>query len=174
MKTITAVLLLITSVDPPPLLPIYIQAPSLPESTHSPREERERNKASFPIPICRESHMAGSGACMVVVLVVAMAVLLAPARRAAAMTCSDVYGDLLPCVEYVQAGGAVAPECCSGVRSLLAAARTADDRRTACRCLKTVAAKFSGYVSRANSIPGKCGVSIPFKLSPSMDCSKIH
>ncbi|XP_010931360.1 non-specific lipid-transfer protein 1 isoform X2 [Elaeis guineensis] len=117
--------------------------------------------------------MAGSSASMVVALVLAMA-LLAPPGRADAITCSDVYGDLLPCVAYVQAGGSVAPQCCSGLRSLLAAARTADDRRTACRCLKTISARFPGYVSRANTIPGKCGVSIPYKFSPSIDCSKIN
>ncbi|KAG1365629.1 Non-specific lipid-transfer protein [Cocos nucifera] len=108
---------------------------------------------------------------MVVALVLAMA-LLAPPCRAAAITCSDVYGDLLPCVAYVQAGGAVSPQCCGGLRSLVAAARTVDDRRTACRCLKTVAARYPGYVSRANTIPSKCGVSIPYKISPSTDCSK--
>ncbi|RWR80474.1 lipid transfer protein [Cinnamomum micranthum f. kanehirae] len=25
-----------------------------------------------------------------------------------------------------------------------------------------------------NSIPGKCGVAIPWKLSPTLDCSKVH
>nr|AOC88968.1 type 1 nonspecific lipid transfer protein LTP102 [Elaeis guineensis] len=115
--------------------------------------------------------MAGSIVWRVAGLVLAMA-LLAPPCRVTAITCSDVYGDLLPCVQYIQSGGAVAPQCCSGLRTLVAAARTGDDRRTACTCLKTAAASFSGDVSRASKLPGKCGVSIPYKLSPSTDCSK--
>ncbi|XP_008778991.1 non-specific lipid-transfer protein 1 [Phoenix dactylifera] len=116
--------------------------------------------------------MAGSIVWRVAGLVLAMA-LLAPPCRVAAITCSDVYGDLLPCVQYIQSGGAVASQCCSGLQSLVAAARTADDRRAACTCLKSAAASFKGNVKRASSLPGKCGVSVPYKLSPSTDCNKI-
>lgn len=116
--------------------------------------------------------MAGSVVWRVAGLVLAVALLAPPCRVVNAITCSDVYGDLLPCVQYIQSGGAVPPQCCGGLRSLVAAARTTDDRRTACRCLETAAASYSGDVSRASKLPGKCSVSMPYKLSPSTDCSK--
>ncbi|XP_008798551.2 non-specific lipid-transfer protein 1-like [Phoenix dactylifera] len=118
--------------------------------------------------------MAGRRARSVVGLLLAM-VLLASPRGTKAITCPQVYGDLTPCIQYLRSGGAVAPQCCSGVRSLLAAARTVTDRRTACRCIKTAAAGLSGLdIGRASALPGKCGVSIPYKISPSTDCSKIN
>ncbi|WOL05499.1 hypothetical protein Cni_G14228 [Canna indica] len=95
-------------------------------------------------------------------------------RGSAVITCSQVYGALLPCVGYLQ-GGALDQRCCSGMKSLLAAARSTQDRRTTCSCVKTAAATTSGIdYGRASVLPGKCGVSIPFKISPNTDCSKIN
>uniref|UniRef100_A0A0D9WHQ0 Non-specific lipid-transfer protein n=1 Tax=Leersia perrieri TaxID=77586 RepID=A0A0D9WHQ0_9ORYZ len=97
-----------------------------------------------------------------------------PAR--AALTCSTVYNTLLPCLPYVQSGGDVPAACCGGIRSVVAAARTTADRRTACICLKNVAAGAAGgpYISRAAALPGRCGVSVPFKISPNVNCNAVN
>lgn len=91
----------------------------------------------------------------------------------AALSCSTVYNTLLPCLPYVQSGGAVPAACCGGIRSVVAAARTTADRRAACTCLKNVAAGAAGgpYISRAAGLPGRCGVSVPFKISPNVNCN---
>ncbi|BAS94548.1 Os05g0477900, partial [Oryza sativa Japonica Group] len=83
---------------------------------------------------------------------------------------------LLPCLPYVQSGGAVPAACCGGIRSVVAAARTTADRRAACTCLKNVAAGAAGgpYISRAAGLPGRCGVSVPFKISPNVNCNAVN
>ncbi|KAM0006269.1 Non-specific lipid-transfer protein [Helianthus debilis subsp. tardiflorus] len=71
--------------------------------------------------------------------------------------------------------GAVPPACCSGVKSLNSAAKTTPDRQTACGCLKSAYSSNSGInAGNAASLPGKCGVSIPYKISPGTDCSKVQ
>ena len=108
-------------------------------------------------------------------LLVASALALALAARpaGAALSCSTVYNTLMPCLGYVQSGGAVPQACCSGIQSLLSVARTTPDRRAICTCLKNVAAGAAGgpYISRAAGLPGRCGVSLPYKLSPNMNCN---
>uniref|UniRef100_A0A0D3HHF8 Non-specific lipid-transfer protein n=1 Tax=Oryza barthii TaxID=65489 RepID=A0A0D3HHF8_9ORYZ len=62
---------------------------------------------------------------------------------------------------------------CSGVRSLKAAASSTADRRTACNCLKNAARGIKGLnAGNAASIPSKCGVSVPYTISASIDCSR--
>jgi hypothetical protein len=111
----------------------------------------------------------------------ALAVLLAatveapPAAVRAAMSCSTVYSTLMPCLPFVQMGGAMPPQpCCGGIRSLLAQADNTPDRRTICGCLKNVANGANGsgtYISRAAALPSKCGVSLPYKISTNVNCN---
>ncbi|CAH1441389.1 unnamed protein product [Lactuca virosa] len=110
-------------------------------------------------------------AMMVLCVVVTCMVVAAPYAEAA-ITCGQVVSSLSPCIPYLKNGGAVPPACCSGVKSLNSAAKTTPDRQTACGCLKSA----SGGVNLGNaaSLPGKCGVSIPYKISPSTDCSKVQ
>nr|XP_017245496.1 PREDICTED: non-specific lipid-transfer protein 1-like [Daucus carota subsp. sativus] len=59
------------------------------------------------------------------------------------------------------------PGCCSGVRSLNGMAKTPVDRKQACTCLKSVFGSIKGInYGLAAGLPGKCGVSIPYKISP--------
>lgn len=89
------------------------------------------------------------------------------------LSCGQVVSSLTPCVSYLRSGGAVPDACCSGVRSLKIAAKTTPDRQAACRCLKQAAAAISGTRNTfAKGLPGKCGVNIPYSISPSVDCSK--
>ncbi|GFP90747.1 non-specific lipid-transfer protein [Phtheirospermum japonicum] len=45
-------------------------------------------------------------------------------------------------------------------------------RLTACGCLKIAANNIKPKPEIAKSLPGKCGVSLSFEVSPSVDCSK--
>lgn len=110
---------------------------------------------------------------LVVAVAVAAALLLAPRPAGAALSCSTVYSTLMPCLGYVQSGGTVPAACCSGIQSLVSGARATADRRAICTCLKNVAAGAAGgpYISRAAGLPGKCGVSLPFKISANMNCN---
>lgn len=108
---------------------------------------------------------------MVLCAVVAYMVVVAP--YAEAISCGQVIGSLTPCMNYLTKGGVVPSACCSGVKGLNSAAKTPVDRQTACGCLKSAYSSNSGInPSNAASLPGKCGVSIPYKISPSTDCSK--
>ncbi|KAJ4704261.1 Non-specific lipid-transfer protein, partial [Melia azedarach] len=83
-----------------------------------------------------------------------------------ALACGQVTSTLGPCISYLRTGGRSPPvPCCNGVRALNAAARTTPDRQTACRCLQTAARQISGIKPNvAASLPGACGVNIPYKI----------
>ncbi|MFS7999401.1 putative plant lipid transfer protein/Par allergen [Helianthus anomalus] len=62
---------------------------------------------------------------------------------------------------------------CAGVKRLNSAASNSADRKLACGCLKSAYQSNPGINSaNAASLPSKCGVSIPYKISPNTDCSK--
>jgi hypothetical protein len=108
--------------------------------------------------------------------VVAMVVVLLAAPYAAdALTCGQVTSDLGPCLAYARGtGSSPSAGCCSGVKKLAGAARSTADKQTACKCLKSVAAGRGIKPGNAASIPSKCGVSVPYTISSSVDCSKIR
>lgn len=114
----------------------------------------------------------------VAVAVVAAVLLLAAAATTseAAITCGQVSSAIAPCLSYARGtGSAPSASCCSGVRNLKSAASTAADRRAACNCLKNAARGVSGLnAGNAASIPSKCGVSIPYTISTSTDCSRYR
>ncbi|XP_076933316.1 non-specific lipid-transfer protein-like [Bidens hawaiensis] len=112
-------------------------------------------------------------AMMVLCAVVTCMVVVAP--YAEALSCGQVSSSLAPCLGYLTKGGAVPPACCSGVKSLNGAAKTTPDRQAACNCLKSAYGSINGINgANAASLPGKCGVSIPYKISPSTDCTKVQ
>ncbi|KAG6427706.1 hypothetical protein SASPL_111952 [Salvia splendens] len=109
-------------------------------------------------------------------LVVAVAVEVMGAAAAppiSKISCGEVTTTLAPCFEYVLSGGKVPGNCCEGVRSLYKAANTAAYRRSVCNCLKSITGSASpAAVKNAKSLPGKCGVSLPFEITPAIDCNK--
>ncbi|XP_065851981.1 non-specific lipid-transfer protein 1-like [Euphorbia lathyris] len=107
------------------------------------------------------------------VLVVAIMV-VAGAMCAEGITCGQVTGAFAPCISYLKSGGSPTPQCCSGVGSIASAAKTTADRQQACNCLKSAAKSIPG-INPANteSLPGKCKVNIPYKLSLSTNCNSI-
>ncbi|KAJ1416331.1 Plant lipid transfer protein/Par allergen [Sesbania bispinosa] len=108
------------------------------------------------------------------VAVMCIAVMVAPMAEAT-ITCGLVTSSLAPCITYL-GGKAPAPSaaCCAGVKKVNGAAQTTPDRQAACNCLKTAAGAISGFnAGNAASLPGKCGVNIPYKISTSTNCATI-
>ncbi|XP_068667623.1 non-specific lipid-transfer protein-like [Aristolochia californica] len=101
-----------------------------------------------------------------------LSVFFAPYAEAA-ITCGQVVNALTPCLGYLRSGRPISRGCCTGVQKIKAAASTPADRKTACSCLKSAAAGSSGInFGLAAGLPSVCKVRIPFKISPSTDCSK--
>ncbi|PKI38002.1 non-specific lipid-transfer protein 1-like [Punica granatum] len=107
-------------------------------------------------------------------LLIAFMVVASPAAEAA-LTCSQVTGSLAPCIPYLRnGGGAVPAACCSGIKSLVASAKTTADRQAACQCMKAAASGMPGInPALATGLPGKCGANIPYKISPTTDCKNV-
>nr|ABK22649.1 unknown [Picea sitchensis]ABK25515.1 unknown [Picea sitchensis]ACN40466.1 unknown [Picea sitchensis] len=110
------------------------------------------------------------------VLVFALAVQAAAMDGAeAAISCSTVIADLVPCLSYVTGSAASPPAaCCNGVKTLNAAAQTTPDRQAACKCIKSAAASYHYNSAKADKIPALCGVNIGIPISPSTSCDTIH
>ncbi|KAH7866970.1 hypothetical protein Vadar_027309 [Vaccinium darrowii] len=117
--------------------------------------------------------MATSGMVKLACVVLMCMVVTAPQAQAA-ISCGTVVASLTPCLSYLRNGGQVPVPCCNGVRSLYGAAKTTADRQTACSCLKTASGSVTGVnLGNAANLPKNCGVNIPYKISPSTDCSKV-
>ncbi|KAK4381720.1 Non-specific lipid-transfer protein 2 [Sesamum angolense] len=79
------------------------------------------------------------------------------------------------CIQYVTGKGPLGSGCCNGVKGLYSVAKTTSDRQSVCNCLKSIAASTPGVnLGTAAGLPGKCGVNIPYKISPSTDCSRVQ
>ncbi|KAK8631299.1 hypothetical protein V6N13_080053 [Hibiscus sabdariffa] len=108
-------------------------------------------------------------------LMLVVSVALAPEAAEAALTCDNVVSHLTECVSYVSVGGTMSDGCCSGVKTLYAEAQTSDDRQSVCKCIKSAVNEMpysAVNLDRAAGIPDKCGLHIPYKISPSTDCNK--
>nr|ACG36052.1 nonspecific lipid-transfer protein 3 precursor [Zea mays] len=94
------------------------------------------------------------------------------------ISCSDVLNDLSPCLPFLQ-GKAAKPsesnnQCCDGVRTLYAAADTRPDRQATCRCLKAAYVQVHAVLSAAQELPGDCGLSLSYNITPDIDCDKFQ
>ncbi|CAA0830590.1 Non-specific lipid-transfer protein 4 [Striga hermonthica] len=103
----------------------------------------------------------------------AMSIAMAPPRAQGAITCDFVLRSLSPCLGYLRRGGSVPPACCAGGRSLFNAVATTPDLQAGCRCVKILVPNVGANPVYVNSLPGICGIKIPYKYSPSLDCSKV-
>ncbi|KAI3890241.1 hypothetical protein MKX03_021245 [Papaver bracteatum] len=103
-------------------------------------------------------------------VLLAFMVVAAPYAAQGTLTCLQVGGKVGSCLGYLK-GGHLDPDCCPGVKGLLAMAKTKDDRQAVCRCLKD-AVKYIPNIKMDNvvALPGKCNVTIPY--SPTTDCAK--
>ena len=111
-------------------------------------------------------------ACVAAAAVIALIVVVhAPAAEA--LSCGTVSSNLAPCINYAKGGGNIPAGCCTGIRNLNNLAKSTKDRQDACRCLQQAAASIKGLIlGLVAGIPGKCGVSIPYKISPSTNCNR--
>ncbi|KAK8489714.1 hypothetical protein V6N13_093077 [Hibiscus sabdariffa] len=108
-------------------------------------------------------------------LLIVSTLVAVPQHARAAITCDQVTYLLIPCIGYGLFGGTVAPTCCTGIKTLEADAKTAEERRKKCECVKEGAARIPGLnYDRVNEIPAKCGTTCPYKLTPDVDCSKVN
>ncbi|XP_044978836.1 non-specific lipid-transfer protein 1-like [Hordeum vulgare subsp. vulgare] len=119
--------------------------------------------------------MARAAAASIVVVALVAVMLLAAAHTAdATISCGQVNSALAPCLTYARGGTGPSAACCSGVKRLAAATQTTVDRRAACSCLKMATGRISGLkAGNIASIPSKCGVSIPYAVGASVDCSRV-
>jgi len=114
--------------------------------------------------------------CMVVAICMVLMSASAPFAEGT-ISCEQVTEDLESCLGYLEASSSgPSSQCCNGVKTLNSAASTTNDRQTACNCLKSLASSISGLkASNAAALPGKCGVSLPYKISTSTNCKRyIH
>ncbi|KAI3511161.1 hypothetical protein L1887_18305 [Cichorium endivia] len=110
---------------------------------------------------------------LIAVTIVSLFLLFIPSSDGV-LTCSTVIQDVAPCVSYLRSGsGMPPPACCSGAKALAAAASTTADRQAACKCLKSASQSLNPNPVLAKSLPGNCGISLGFTISPSVDCTKI-
>ncbi|TVU07795.1 hypothetical protein EJB05_41164, partial [Eragrostis curvula] len=102
--------------------------------------------------------------------------LLAAVRAESAdVVCSDLLDELSPCLGFVQGDEDVpSSECCAGVSSLVTAADTAAERQATCECLKSAYGQINTDLSAAQALPADCGVTLPYTISPDVDCSTIE
>ncbi|CAN4125939.1 unnamed protein product [Withania somnifera] len=79
-----------------------------------------------------------------------------------AITCSQVDSNLVACVPFLTQGGEPGAACCNGVETT-----------TACNCVKAAANRFSNLKdAAAQSLPGKCGVSLNIPISRNVNCDQ--
>ncbi|PWA94797.1 Bifunctional inhibitor/plant lipid transfer protein/seed storage helical domain-containing protein [Artemisia annua] len=118
--------------------------------------------------------MKGSSVTALLAIIVVSLILLFVPSSHGAISCSTVIKDVSPCVSYLKSGSGMPPSaCCTGAKALAAAASTTADRQTACGCLKSASKSLNANPSLAKSLPGNCGISLGFTISPNVDCTKI-
>ncbi|CAL0306273.1 unnamed protein product [Lupinus luteus] len=108
------------------------------------------------------------------VVLMCMVVVGAPIAHAT-ITCGQVVSGIVPCLTYLQSGGAVRlvpVTCCDEVKGLVALAQNTAVKQTTCNCLKSTAASIQFNAENAASLPGKCGVNLAYKINTSTNCSK--
>lgn len=91
----------------------------------------------------------------------------------AVIPCGKLQFIVAPCIGYLRGpGGAVPAPCCNGVRSIMNQSKTTPDRQGVCRCLKSTVLGLPGLnIQSLAALPGKCGVNLPYKVSPTINCN---
>ncbi|XLS82640.1 hypothetical protein HN51_048471 [Arachis hypogaea] len=88
--------------------------------------------------------------------------------------CGKIDATLVPCVEYLSRNEHIIPQsCCDGVKNLNAGAKSKEDRQSVCNCIRRMTKNLRGLKpDKLAKLPEQCGVKLPYKLSPSMDCTE--
>jgi len=89
------------------------------------------------------------------------------------ISCGQVLSTLYPCLGYLRNPGASVPApCCNGIRSVNDEAKNTPDRQSVCRCLESTIILPGINLNALANLPANCGVDLPYKISPSIDCNK--
>ncbi|XP_050383564.1 non-specific lipid-transfer protein 1-like [Argentina anserina] len=92
----------------------------------------------------------------------------------AAMTCPQIRGGMVPCINYLSKGGSPSAACCTNLKNMVNSATTTIDRQDACKCLKEAAGALQGInPTNAARLPSNCKVNIPYKISMSTNCASV-
>ncbi|GAU29985.1 hypothetical protein TSUD_160700 [Trifolium subterraneum] len=95
----------------------------------------------------------------------------------ATLSCGQIKMTLLPCLGYVMTpgppGATVPGPCCNGVRTVNDEAKTTIDRQDTCKCLQTLRNTPGANFDAVAAIPDKCGVNLPYKITPDIDCNSV-
>ncbi|KAL2899880.1 IWF1': Non-specific lipid-transfer protein [Bienertia sinuspersici] len=114
-----------------------------------------------------------SSAILKLLCAVLVCIMVAALQTEAAINCGLVSENLAPCVGFLENGQGPTAACCNGVKTLKTLAATTQDRRTACRCMKSAATAFPSIDPKNTAaLPSKCGVSLPGSVGPQTDCSQ--
>jgi len=91
----------------------------------------------------------------------------------AALSCGQIQLTVAPCIGYLRTPGPSIPApCCNGIRSVYNQAKTTADRQGVCRCLKSTTLSLPGLnLPALAGAPAKCGLNLPNKVTPSIDCN---
>ncbi|KAM7259744.1 hypothetical protein ACFE04_015485 [Oxalis oulophora] len=116
--------------------------------------------------------MKGVVISMVVVLAMIMMVMMIKPSEAA-VSCPEVDSSVAPCVAYLTGGATPSAACCAGVTKITNIAKTIDDKRAACECLKIAATRIPNInQDAASALPQKCGVPFNIPISKNTNCAK--
>ncbi|XP_044495879.1 non-specific lipid-transfer protein C, cotyledon-specific isoform-like [Mangifera indica] len=93
----------------------------------------------------------------------------------AAISCDTVVSKSTACVAYAT-GKAPSPgnACCSGLQQLAQLARTVNDKKDICRCLKSAAKSMKVNDAYLSKIPRLCKINVGFSVSSKTNCETIH
>ncbi|KAE9618211.1 putative plant lipid transfer protein/Par allergen [Lupinus albus] len=94
----------------------------------------------------------------------------------AIIPCGEVQFKVAPCLGYLRGGGGVPPAaCCNSLRALNNETKSGPDRQGVCRCLKSTVFTIPGLnLATVAAVAGKCGVNLPYTISPTLNCNIIH
>lgn len=122
--------------------------------------------------IHRVVNIMGKSSAIASLIVVLALVANLMVEQGEALSCGDLSGPMAQCASYAS-GASSQPSggCCSAVKQINAMAKTTQDRRQVCSCLKQAASSYPN-VQLANiaAIPNKCGVP-SVSINPNVDCN---
>ncbi|KAL2924774.1 IWF1': Non-specific lipid-transfer protein [Bienertia sinuspersici] len=104
---------------------------------------------------------------------VLVCIIVAALQAEAASNYGMVSENLEPCVGFLENCQGPTAACCNGVKTLKNMATITQDKRTACKCMKSAATAFPGIDPKNTAaLPSKCGVSLQGSVGPQTECSQ--
>lgn len=90
------------------------------------------------------------------------------------VSCKAAVLAMSPCFQYLtDQESQPTPACCSGARKFNEMGKSKDDVKALCECLVIGIALAPGFdFNRAAALPSLCSTSLPFAITPTLDCSK--